>query len=108
MCRPSASVARSRRSRRRPSRATAPARVRPTISSLFPNLRELMQRTLVVVICLAAATAHAEDRGAAEQMFRIGAEAYKAKRYEAAVENFEGAYQQFKAPEIAFSAAQAH
>jgi hypothetical protein len=52
--------------------------------------------------------APAGDRAAAEQLFRLGADAFKAGRFEAAAENFERAYETFRAPEIAFSAAQAH
>ena len=52
--------------------------------------------------------ARADDRADAEALFRIGAGAYKAAKFDAAAENFERAYQLFNAPEIAFSAAQAH
>jgi len=55
-----------------------------------------------------AAPAAADDRGAAEQFFRIGADAYKSGKFDAAAANFDRAYENLKAPEIAFSAAQAH
>jgi hypothetical protein len=55
-----------------------------------------------------ARTARADDRAAAEQFFRIGAEAYKTGKFDAAAANFDRAYENLKAPEIAFSAAQAH
>jgi hypothetical protein len=58
-------------------------------------------------LCLAAPAA-AEDRAAAEQFFRLGAEAYKSGKFDVAVANFDSAYENLKAPEIAFSAAQAH
>lgn len=65
--------------------------------------------TWAVVGALAFATpAHAEDKAAAEQLFRIGAAAYKDGKFGAAASNFDQAYENFKAPEIAFSAAQAH
>lgn len=55
-----------------------------------------------------ASPAHAEDKAMAEQLFRIGAAAYKDGKFGAAASNFDQAYESFKAPEIAFSAAQAH
>lgn len=55
-----------------------------------------------------ASPAAAEDRAAAEQFFRLGAEAYRGGKFDLAVKNFESAYDNLKAPEIAFSAAQAH
>jgi hypothetical protein len=58
-------------------------------------------------MCLARPAA-AEDRAAAEQFFRLGAEAYKNGQFDAAATNFDRAYENLKAPEIAFSAAQAH
>lgn len=61
----------------------------------------------MIALCLASPAA-AEDRAAAEQFFRLGAEAYKDGQFEAAATNFDRAYENFKAPEIAFSAAQAH
>jgi hypothetical protein len=68
-----------------------------------------MNRTLpVTAIVLACATAWADPKVDAEQLFRIGADAYKAGKFDAAANNFEKAYELFKAPEIAFSAAQAH
>jgi hypothetical protein len=60
-----------------------------------------------LTLCLAAPAA-AEDRAAAEQFFRLGAEAYKSGKFDVAVANFDSAYENLKAPEIAFSAAQAH
>ncbi len=62
----------------------------------------------VVVAMLIAAPAVADPRADAEALFRIGAKAYKDGRFDAAAENFERSYELFKAPEIAFSAAQAH
>jgi hypothetical protein len=67
-----------------------------------------MKRALILIAMLAAAPAVADDRGDAEALFRIGAAAYKNANFKAAVENFDRAYELFKAPEIAFSAAQAH
>ena len=61
----------------------------------------------MIVLCLAGSAA-ADDRGAAEQFFRIGADAYKSGKFDAAAANFDRAYENLKAPEIAFSAAQAH
>lgn len=60
-----------------------------------------------LVLCLAGSAA-ADDRDAAEQFFRIGADAYKRGKFDAAAANFDRAYENLKAPEIAFSAAQAH
>ena len=62
---------------------------------------------LTVMLCLAGSAA-ADDRTAAEQFFRIGADAYKSGKFDAAAANFDRAYENLKAPEIAFSAAQAH
>src|SRR3954464_2379732 len=59
------------------------------------------------LLCLAGSAA-ADDRAAAEQFFRIGADAYKSGKFDAAAANFDRAYENLKAPEIAFSAAQAH
>ena len=58
-------------------------------------------------LCLARPAA-ADDRAAAEQFFRLGAEAYKSGKFDVAATNFDAAYGNLKAPEIAFSAAQAH
>jgi hypothetical protein len=60
-----------------------------------------------LALCLAVPAA-ADDRAAAEQFFRIGADAYKSGKFDAAAANFDRAYENLKAPEIAFSAAQAH
>jgi len=60
-----------------------------------------------IVLSLARPAA-AEDRAAAEQFFRLGAEAYKNGKFDVAVANFDSAYENLQAPEIAFSAAQAH
>jgi hypothetical protein len=65
-------------------------------------------KLIALSIALVASSAHADDRSDAEALFRIGAAAYKNGNYKAAVENFDRAYELFKAPEIAFSAAQAH
>ena len=67
------------------------------VTSLFATL----------ALCLASPAA-ADDRSAAEQFFRIGADAYKSGKFDAAAANFDRAYENMKAPEIAFSAAQAH
>jgi len=69
-----------------------------------------MNRSSVVVIVVAlwSSPVQADDKVAAEQLFRIGADAYKAGKFDAAASNFDRAYELFKAPEIAFSAAQAH
>lgn len=67
--------------------------------------------TLTLVFGLGSGLARpavAEDRAAAEQFFRLGAEAYRSGKFDLAVKNFESAYDSLKAPEIAFSAAQAH
>ncbi|HWO19485.1 MAG TPA: hypothetical protein VNO30_11945 [Kofleriaceae bacterium] len=60
-----------------------------------------------LVLCLAAPAA-AEDRAAAEQLFREGAAAYKSGKFDEASQRFDAAYDNLRAPEIAFSAAQAH
>jgi hypothetical protein len=60
-----------------------------------------------LALCLASPAA-AEDRAAAEQLFRLGAEAYRSGKYDVAATNFDSAYENLRAPEIAFSAAQAH
>ena len=71
-------------------------------------------RILIATLALCLAVlgpvrpAAAEDRAAAEQFFRLGAEAYKNGQFDAAATNFDRAYENLKAPEIAFSAAQAH
>src|SRR3954466_9139707 len=61
-----------------------------------------------MVVLYLAGSAAADDRGAAEQFFRIGADAYKTGKFDAAAANFDRAYENLNAPEIAFSAAQAH
>jgi hypothetical protein len=48
------------------------------------------------------------DRQKAEQLFRAGARAYKAQQFLDAAEQFEAAYKEFDAPEIAFSVAQSY
>lgn len=60
-----------------------------------------------IALCVARPAA-AEDRAAAEQLFRLGAEAYKGGKFDVAATNFDAAYDNLRAPEIAFSAAQAH
>ncbi len=68
----------------------------------------LVTRLFVALAVCLASPAAADDRGAAEQFFRIGADAYKSGKFDAAAANFDRAYENLKAPEIAFSAAQAH
>ena len=71
----------------------------------------MIRSRVVVVVCVllaAIAPAYAEDKASAEQLFRIGADAYRAGNFDAAASNFDRAYELFAAPEIAFSAAQAH
>lgn len=63
---------------------------------------------LAIVLLCVAGPATADDRTAAEQFFRIGADAYKRGKFDAAAANFDRAYENLNAPEIAFSAAQAH
>ncbi len=60
-----------------------------------------------IALCLAGPAA-AEDRAAAEQFYRLGAEAYRGGKFDVAATNFDSAYENLAAPEIAFSAAQAH
>lgn len=66
-----------------------------------------MTRVLVLVLVVLCAPAHA-DRKTAESYFRAGEKAYKAQNFDAAAQNFDRAYEALPAPEIAFSAAQAH
>ena len=63
---------------------------------------------LIWILVLTTATAHAEDRAAAERYFRAGAKAYAAQNFEAAAADFNEAYKNLAMPEIAFSAAQAY
>src|ERR1044071_6371401 len=63
---------------------------------------------IVIATLLAASTAYAEDKVAAEQYFRAGAKAYAAQNFAAAVANFDEAYKALPLPEIAFSAAQSY
>jgi len=68
-------------------------------------------RHVVLVIALLLVTArpaHAEDRKAAERLFRAGEQAYRAQSFGAAAANFDEAYKALPLPEIAFSAAQAY
>jgi hypothetical protein len=65
-----------------------------------------MRIALLVVFALCA-TAHA-DRKSAERYFHAGEKAYQAQNFDAAAQNFDRAYEALPAPEIAFSAAQAH
>ncbi len=73
-------------------------------------------KTLALLWLLVSVTPAAADdrpdaraeRIEAEALFRIGATAYKNANFKAAAENFDRAYELFKAPEVAFSAAQAH
>ncbi|MBA2538253.1 MAG: PEGA domain-containing protein [Deltaproteobacteria bacterium] len=67
-----------------------------------------MKSAWIVIAMLASTPAAADDRSDAEALFRNGATAYKNGNFKAAAENFDRAYELFKAPEIAFSAAQAH
>ncbi|HEY1546878.1 MAG TPA: PEGA domain-containing protein [Kofleriaceae bacterium] len=65
-------------------------------------------KRVVVIAMLVAATAHADDRAAAERYFRAGAQAYSAQNFGAAAADFDEAYKAMPLPEIAFSAAQAY
>lgn len=67
-----------------------------------------MNRIVLIVLLVLAGSARAEDRAKAEELFRNGAEAYRKGLFDAAADLFEGAYANLAAPEIAFSAAQAH
>jgi hypothetical protein len=71
-----------------------------------------MSATRVAVIATVALglltqSAHA-DKQKAEQLFRIGQKAYEAGLFMKSAEALEAAYQEWKSPDIAFSAAQAH
>ncbi len=61
----------------------------------------------LLVLLLLAGTA-AADKEAALRYFRAGEKAYGAQNFLAAAQNFDEAYQELPAPEIAFSAAQAY
>jgi hypothetical protein len=63
---------------------------------------------LIAALVLAAGTARADDRAAAERYFRAGAKAYAAQSFAAAAQNFDEAYKAAPIAEIAFSAAQAY
>jgi hypothetical protein len=65
-------------------------------------------KTLACVIVVALTSAAHADRKAAERYFHAGEKAYKAQNFDAAAQNFDRAYEAFPAPELAFSAAQAH
>jgi hypothetical protein len=65
-----------------------------------------MSRALLVLV-LITATASA-DRKTAERYFRAGEKAYRAQNFLAAAQNFEQAYKELPAPELAFSTAQAY
>ncbi|MEO8701240.1 MAG: hypothetical protein ABI867_14410, partial [Kofleriaceae bacterium] len=67
-----------------------------------------MTRIVILALLVLTGTVRADDRKAAEQLFRIGKAAYDADRYDAAATNLDRAYELYEAPEIAFSAAQAH
>ena len=61
-----------------------------------------------LALAVAAGSARADDRAAAERYFRAGAKAYAAQSFAAAAQNFDEAYKASPIPEIAFSAAQAY
>jgi len=73
-----------------------------------PSRLPLATGLVAMLVLGVAGPAAADDRAAAEQFFRIGADAYKSGKFDAAAANFDRAYDNLKAPEIAFSAAQAH
>ena len=56
----------------------------------------------------APAPAHADDRGDAEALYRVGERAFNAAHYADAADTFEQAYAKLPLPAIAFSLAQAH
>src|SRR2546430_10790706 len=66
-----------------------------------------MPRALILLLLVLATPAHAE-RKAAEMYFRSGAQAYRAQSFADAAHDFELAYKEYPAPEIAFSCAQAY
>ena len=65
-------------------------------------------RLLVVALIIALTATASADQKAAEKLFRAGEKAYKAQKFLVAARNFEEAYKELAAPEIAFSAAQAY
>jgi len=65
-------------------------------------------KRIALLACLLVATAHADNKKAAESYFRAGAKAYAAQNFLAAAQNFDEAYKAAPMPEIAFSAAQAY
>jgi len=66
-------------------------------------------RACVILICLVAMTAGADaDKQKAADLFAAGEQAYKMSNFIGAAQNFEAAFQELPAPEIAFSAAQAY
>ncbi|HUS32011.1 MAG TPA: PEGA domain-containing protein [Kofleriaceae bacterium] len=65
-------------------------------------------RLLPFVVLMALTTPAVADQKAAEKLFRAGERSYKAQKFLSAARNFEEAYKELPAPEIAFSAAQAY
>lgn len=63
---------------------------------------------ILVLILVSTSLVYAEDQPEARKLFRIGASAYKENRFDAAAANFDRAWELYAAPEVAFSAAQAH
>ncbi len=63
---------------------------------------------LVLAVLLVATTARADDRAAAERLFRAGEKAYQAQNFLAAAQDFDHAFAALPLPEIAFSAGQAY
>jgi hypothetical protein len=63
---------------------------------------------ILIILCLLAAVAQADNRKAAERYFRAGAKAYAAQNFQAAATNFDEAFKVLPMPEIAFSGAQAY
>lgn len=64
--------------------------------------------TIAAVFGFGVSNAVADARDEAQSAFRIAAKAYSDRQYAVAAVQFDLAYEKFAAPEIAFSAAQAH
>lgn len=68
-----------------------------------------MTRPIVlVVLFLLTGIAHADNPEEARKLYRIGASAYRAAKFDAAAQIFDRAWELHKAPELAFAGAQSH
>ena len=68
----------------------------------------MKQLVMIVLVLVAATTAHADDRDKARAAFRLGSQHYSLGEYKEALTSFKEAYRNYEDPSFLFNIAQCH